>query len=327
MSHVCTHLCDFPLRTFPMNIVHKYFQETSKQLFGAFFYIFLRGSFFSREQYCCWPFQHVCGRGLLCLGLGSLFGWLLVLLLLSFRYIFGSLGKWVVLCFCCFLVWFVFLTTCKLFEQASFCGSEIYLFVCFVCVYVFLCRVCYIWGYFCFCSAFVILNVSLFLVASKWLLWLLSSVALSCQAYNLKRPWPLVLVCLWSGSVGHLCGCVLVSAGECGHHRLPFSAGLGCERDQKLLAPQGTMQQEWWQSHMDQSLPSWRWRVHPGDWSLPTSSIISLCFFSTWVPVSPLRETWSEAGDCRALWPTVKDEGGEVVFVLPDSISKGAGLR
>lgn len=90
-----------------------------------------------------------------------------------------------------FLVWFVFLTTCELFEQAGFCGSEIYLLI----YSVFLCRVCCIWGYFCFYSAFVILNVRLFLVASKRLLWLLSFVARSCQTYNLKKPWPLVLVC------------------------------------------------------------------------------------------------------------------------------------
>lgn len=37
-----------------------------------------------------------------------------------------------------FLVWFVFLTTCELFEQAGFCGSEIYLLI----YSVFLCRVC-----------------------------------------------------------------------------------------------------------------------------------------------------------------------------------------
>lgn len=153
-----------------MNIVHKYFQETSKQLFGGFFvvvwlvvcffYVFLRESFFSREQYCCWHFQQVCERGLLCLGLGSLFGWLLILLSLS-PSIFGSLGKWVVLC-CCFLVWFVFLTTCELFEQAGFCGSEIYLLIYNVCV-------CFFVGFAISEGTFVFIQFLLFLMsACSW---------------------------------------------------------------------------------------------------------------------------------------------------------------
>lgn len=55
----------FPLRTFPMNIGHKYFQETNKPLFGFclfflfFFFPFKRKSFFTRKHGCCWSLQQV----------------------------------------------------------------------------------------------------------------------------------------------------------------------------------------------------------------------------------------------------------------------------
>lgn len=104
----CTWLRDFPLRTFPLNIVHKYFQETNKLLFGfclyfVLFFLFLKKNFwmaFQQGTLLLWVSSAGWGgRGLLFLGLGSLFGWLLTLLLLSFPSISGSLGKWLVPCF------------------------------------------------------------------------------------------------------------------------------------------------------------------------------------------------------------------------------------
>lgn len=107
------------------------------------------------------------GRGLLFLGLGSLFGWLLTLLLLSFPSISGSLGKWLVPCF-------VFLTVCELFIQAGFSGSEVFFgFCCLLVGFVIS------WGTLCCCLAFVTLKFSLLFVTSKWLLWLGASVAVS----------------------------------------------------------------------------------------------------------------------------------------------------
>lgn len=45
----CTWLRDFPLRTFPLNIVHKYFQETNKLLFGFCLYFVLFFLFFKKK--------------------------------------------------------------------------------------------------------------------------------------------------------------------------------------------------------------------------------------------------------------------------------------
>lgn len=101
------------------------------------------------------------------LGLGSLFGWLLILLLLSFPSVFGSLGKWVVPCY-------VFFTICELFIQTGFCGGEV--FFGFWCLFV---GFVVSQGVFFFCSTFVILKFRLLLVASKWLLQLVASVAVS----------------------------------------------------------------------------------------------------------------------------------------------------
>lgn len=104
------------------------------------------------------------------LGLGSLFGWLLtLLLLLSFPSVSDSLGKYVVPCI-------VFLTVCELFTQAGFSGGEVFSGFCCLLVGLVIS-----WGTFCCCSAFVNLKFSLLFVTSKWLLWLGISVAVSWQ--------------------------------------------------------------------------------------------------------------------------------------------------
>lgn len=197
----CAWLRDFPLRTFLLDIVNIYFQETNQLLFG---FCFLGGvgvclfldSLSAGNIAAVGLFSRLEGRELLFLDLGSLFGWLLTLLL-SFPSIFGSLGRWVVPCF-------VFWTVCRLFTQISFCEDEVFFWV-----LAFVCRICYISGIFCCCSASVILKFSLFLVASKWLLWLLASLAVAWQSdlqpestlpFSLRLPivqgeWGSVLLC------------------------------------------------------------------------------------------------------------------------------------
>lgn len=130
----CAWLRDFPLRTFLLNIVHKYFQETNQVLFAfcfvgfflgvvVFYFIlfiwFFSGQFFSREHCCCGSFQQVGQEGVIVSGSGQ-FVWMAIDFVVVFPlHFFGSLGRWVVPCF-------VFSTACGLFTQISFCEGEVF---------------------------------------------------------------------------------------------------------------------------------------------------------------------------------------------------------
>ena len=94
----------FPLRTFPMNIGHKYFQETNKPLFGfclffLFFFSLLRERGSSPGNTAAVGLCSRSGGEVIVSGFGLVFFFRWLSMLFTLPSIVGSLGKWVVLCF------------------------------------------------------------------------------------------------------------------------------------------------------------------------------------------------------------------------------------